>query len=63
MTPQSSHAVVLYWTVPTDLAPGFYIFSASPSSNLGIQAMSSIVKLTDAGAGARGLFGKTRRAG
>lgn len=50
--------------MPKDLAPGFYIFSASPASNVGIQAMSSIIKVTaDAGAGARGLFGKTRRAG
>lgn len=63
-TPQSSDAEIVSWQVPADLAPGFYIFSASPSSNLGIKAMSSIIKVAAPGAeagSAGGLFGRTRQ--
>lgn len=56
------------WQVPADLKPGFYAFSASPAANLGIKAMSAIVKVEGAGTGAAagtagGLFGRRRRAG
>lgn len=62
-TPAADGTEVVSWQVPADLKPGFYVFSASPASNLGIKAMSGIVKVDGAAGAAAGLFGRRRRAG
>ena len=45
-TPQSNNDL-LQWQVPQDLPTGWYVLKGAPASNLGVVAMSSLVRVVD----------------